>query len=60
MKSALGSVIGWIIVALVVIVAFRFVIGTFWWVLRTLSFLILLAVLVTAYLALKSPPDDKV
>ena len=57
MKSALGTVIGWIIVALVVFWAFGFIIGTLRWLLRSVLMFVVLGALVVAYLALKDPPQ---
>ena len=56
MKSAFGTVIGWIIVALVVFWAFGFIIGTLRWLLRSVLMFVVLGALVVAYLALKDPP----
>jgi uncharacterized transporter YbjL len=56
MKSALGTVIGWIIVALLVFWAFGFIIGTLRFLLRSFLMFILLGGLVVAYFALKDPP----
>lgn len=57
-RSALASVIGWLIVVLVAIWAFGLVIGWIAFVLRSLAWLALIVVLVVAYLAVKGPPDD--
>ena len=56
MKSALGTVIGWLIVALLVFWGFRFVLGTLRWLLRSFLMFLILGGLVVAYLALKDPP----
>ena len=56
MKSALGTVIGWLIVALLVFWGFGFVLGTLRWLLRSFLMLLILGGLVVAYLALKDPP----
>ncbi len=56
MKSALGTVIGWIIVALLVFWAFGFIIGTLRWLVRSALLFLVLGALVVAYLALKDPP----
>lgn len=56
MKSALGTVIGWIIVALLVFWAFGFIIGTLRWLLRSILMFVVLGGLVVAYFALKDPP----
>lgn len=57
-RSMLASVIGWVIVALLVIWGFGLVIGWIAFVLRSFAWLVLIAVLVVAYLAVKGPPDD--
>jgi hypothetical protein len=57
-RSALASVIGWLIVVLVAIWAFGLVIGWIAFVVRSLAWLSLIVVLVVAYLAVKGPPDD--
>ncbi|HAN36367.1 MAG: hypothetical protein GYA65_00975 [Actinobacteria bacterium] len=56
MKSALGTVIGWLIVALLVFWGFGFVLGTLRWLLRSFLMFLILGGLVVAYLALKDPP----
>jgi hypothetical protein len=57
-RAALASVIGWVIVALVVIWAFGLVIGWIRFVLRSLAWIVLIALLLVAYLAIKDPPDS--
>ncbi|MFP5489758.1 MAG: hypothetical protein ACLGHQ_15810 [Acidimicrobiia bacterium] len=57
-RSALASVIGWVIVALLALWAFGLVIGWIAFVLRSLAWLALIVLLVVAYLAVKGPPDD--
>lgn len=56
-RSALASLIGWVIVALVVIWLFGIVIGTLRFVLRSIVWIVLIALLVAAYFSLKTPPD---
>jgi hypothetical protein len=56
-RSALASAIGWVIVALVVIWLFGIVIGTLRFVLRSVVWIVLIAVLVWAYLSIKEPPE---
>ncbi len=58
LRDALASLLGWVIVALVVLLAFGMVIGWIAFVLRSFAWLVLLALLVVAYLAVKAPPDD--
>ena len=57
-RAALASVIGWIIVALIVIWAFGLIIGWIGFVLRSMAWLIVIGVLVFVYFAVKGPPDD--
>ena len=57
-RAALASVIGWVIVALLVIWGFGLVIGWIAFVVRSLGILIVIALLVVAYFAVKGPPDD--
>lgn len=55
-KSALATVIGWIIVALLVVWGFGFVLGTLRWLLRSALMFLVIGGLVVAYLSLKDPP----
>lgn len=57
MKSALGTAIGWLIVALLVFWGFGFLLGTLRWLLRSFLMFLILGGLVVAYFALKDPPD---
>lgn len=57
MKSALGTVIGWLIIALLVFWGFGFLLGTLRWLLRSFLMFLILGGLVVAYFALKDPPD---
>ena len=56
-RSVLASAIGWVIVALIVVWVFGMVIGTITFVLRSVVWIVLIAVLVGAYFSLKTPPD---
>jgi len=56
-RSALASAIGWVIVALVVIWLFGMVIGWIRFVLRSIVWIVLIAVLIGVYLSIKDPPD---
>jgi hypothetical protein len=58
LRNALASALGWVIVALIVLLLFGMVIGWIAFVLRSFAWLVLIALLVVAYLAVKSPPDD--
>ena len=57
MKSALGTAIGWLIIALLVFWGFGFLLGTLRWLLRSFLMFLILGGLVVAYFALKDPPD---
>ena len=57
-RSALASVIGWVIVALLVVWAFGMVIGWIAFVIRSFFWLALIGLLVVAYLRLKAPDTD--
>jgi hypothetical protein len=56
-RSALGSAIGWVIVALVVIWLFGMVIGWVRFVLGSIVWIVLIAVLIGVYFSIKEPPD---
>jgi hypothetical protein len=57
-RDALASVVGWLIVIVVAFWAFGMVIGWIHFVLRSFAWLVLVAVLATAYFAIKGPPGD--
>ena len=57
-RSMLASAIGWVIVALVAIWLFGMVIGWVSFVLRSIVWIVLIAVLIGVYLSLKDPPDS--
>jgi hypothetical protein len=57
-RSALASAIGWVIVALVAIWLFGMVIGWISFVLRSIVWIVLIAVLIGVYLSVKEPPDS--
>ena len=54
-RSLVATVVGYIIVALVVLILFRFVVGTIFWLVRALFIVVVLVALVAIYLRLKSP-----
>ena len=56
-RSVLATIIGYVIVAIVVLFLFHFIIGTILWLFRTLVIVVVLLGLVTIYLRLKSPSD---
>ncbi|MEO8267329.1 MAG: hypothetical protein ABI706_17655 [Ilumatobacteraceae bacterium] len=56
-RSVLATLLGYVIVAIVVLFLFHFVIGTILWLFRTVVIVAVLLGLLTIYLKLKSPPD---
>ncbi|MFV0308232.1 MAG: hypothetical protein ACK5OX_10870 [Desertimonas sp.] len=57
-RSALATVVGWVLVAVIVIIGLRFVAGTLAWAVRSLAGVIVVVGLVVAYLWLKAPSED--
>ena len=56
-RSVLATIVGYFLLAVIVLVLFHFVIGTVLWLFRTAAIIVVLLVLLTVYLKLKSPPD---
>lgn len=56
-RSALASVVGWILVVVVAVVAMRWVLGSVLWLLRWALIFVVIGVLLTVYLRLKMPRD---
>jgi hypothetical protein len=54
-RSVLATIVGYLLVAIIVLVLFHFVIGTILWLFRTAVIIVALLVLLTVYLRLKSP-----
>ena len=54
-RSFLATIVGYLIVILLAVIVFRFVLGTIYWLLRAFFIAIVLIVLLTIYLRLKSP-----
>jgi hypothetical protein len=54
-RSVLATIIGWVLVGVIVVVLFNFVIGTLFWLIRTVLIIVALLGLLTIYLKLKSP-----
>ena len=54
-RSIMATIVGYIIVAVVVVVLFHFVIGTILWLFRTLVIVVVVLALATIYLRLKAP-----
>jgi hypothetical protein len=57
-RSALGTVVGWVLVVLVLLWVVRFVLGSLFWLLRSIIFVVVILVLLGAYLRLKAPDTD--
>ena len=51
----MATVVGYLIVAVVVLVLFRFIVGTIFWAFRAVVVIVILLGLVTIYVRLKSP-----
>lgn len=54
-RSLLATIVGYVILALVVIWLFNFVAGTIYWILRTIIAIVVILALITLYLKLKTP-----
>jgi hypothetical protein len=54
-RSVLATIVGYFLLAIIVLVLFHFVIGTILWLFRTAVIVVVLLVLLTVYLRLKSP-----
>jgi uncharacterized membrane protein YdjX (TVP38/TMEM64 family) len=54
-RSVLATVVGYVLVAIIVVVLFNFIVGTFFWLIRTVLIIVALLGLLTIYLKLKSP-----
>jgi len=57
-RSLLASVVGWVLVVIVALLALRFVVGTFMWVFRGVLLIALILGLLWAYVWLKAPRGD--
>ena len=57
-RSPLATIVGYVILALVVIWLFNFVAGTIYWILRTIIAIVVILALITLYLKLKTPKDN--
>jgi len=58
-RSALATVVGWVLVAVVVWFVLRIALGALFWVARGIVMVLLVAGLLWAYLALKDPPTRR-
>lgn len=56
-RSALASIVGWVLVVVVAIVALRWVLGSIIWLFRWALILVVIGGLLTVYLRLKLPKD---
>lgn len=54
-RSALATIVGYVLVAVVVVVLFNFVVGTIFWLVRTILIIAVVVGLLLLYLHLKSP-----
>ncbi|MEO7371383.1 MAG: hypothetical protein ABI949_02875 [Ilumatobacteraceae bacterium] len=54
-RSVLATVVGYVLVAVLVVVLFNFVVGTIFWLIRTLLIIVVLLGLLALYFKLKSP-----
>ncbi|MEP7202467.1 MAG: hypothetical protein ABI894_07655 [Ilumatobacteraceae bacterium] len=54
-RSLLGTIVGWVLVAVVVVVLFNFIIGAIFWLVRAVLIVALLIGLLLLYLHVKSP-----
>lgn len=54
-RSILATIVGFVLVAVLVVVLFQFVVGTILWLFRTLVIVVVILALVTIYLRLKAP-----
>ena len=54
-RSALATIVGYVLVAVVVVVLFNFIVGTIFWLVRTILIIAVLVGLLLLYLHLKSP-----
>jgi hypothetical protein len=54
-RSLLATIVGYVLVIVVIVVLFNFVVGTLFWLIRTIFIVALLVGLLVLYLRLKSP-----
>ncbi|HZY08707.1 MAG TPA: hypothetical protein VFE69_13210 [Ilumatobacteraceae bacterium] len=57
-RSLLATIVGWFLVAVIILVLFHAVVGTVLWLFRTLVIIVVIVGLIALYLRLKSPPDS--
>ena len=56
-RSFLATIIGWVLAAIVIWFALRFILGTVGFVLRGIALILVIVGLLWAYLALKTPDE---
>jgi hypothetical protein len=56
-RSFLATIVGWVLVAVVVWLLLRFILGTVGFVVRAVVIIVVIVGLLWAYLALKAPDD---
>lgn len=54
-RSALATIVGYVLVAVVVVVLFNFIVGTIFWLVRTVLIIAVVVGLLLLYLHLKTP-----
>ena len=54
-RSLLATIVGYVLVIVVIVVLFNFIIGTIFWLVRTILIIAVLVGLLLLYLHLKSP-----
>lgn len=56
-RSALATVVGYVLVAIIAYIVLRTFVGTLFWLIRTIIVIVVIAGLFTLYLSLKAPKD---
>jgi hypothetical protein len=56
-RSFLATIVGYILVALIAWVVLGWVLGTFFWLIRTIIIVVLIGGLLMLYISLKTPKD---
>ncbi|MCU1361135.1 MAG: hypothetical protein JWN99_2424 [Ilumatobacteraceae bacterium] len=56
-RSGLATVVGWVLVAVIAYFALRFVLGTLFWLIRTVVIIVVIGGLLMLYLNLKAPKE---
>jgi uncharacterized membrane protein YdjX (TVP38/TMEM64 family) len=58
-RSLLATIVGYCLVAVIILVLFHAVVGTVLWLFRTVVLIVVIVGLIALYLRLKSPPDSE-